>query len=771
MNAKLLNNISNRLAVVPACVDRTRSSCDPRTIFRFIAKTCELILLCGALTLSANAAVPGAPTAAAPTSVTISTLTANWSLTSGASSYTLYFYTGPSWTLVRTYTGITGYGFGASYGVLGLTPGTTYGYCVSGVNASGTGPSGCYGTFSTSTAASAENVTVDATNYLVDVERQPLGVNLAWYYDSDANRPSGSATLQSALTSMGIRHLRFQDSDFNTWTSSHQPVLARFGVDDYPSNYSPITVQPPNATNFTQTSLSFDQEMSLCSAIGCVPSVVAPVRPYYTTTCPVQTSGPTQQDLINASAAWVAYAKSQGYKIPYWEIGNEPFNNGGGCNNPALPASVYAADVPLWSSAMKAADPTILAGAACNSNTNCMAILQNQPSSTDFLIIHNYPYNLNFSDYVGSSDLSSPIEAAEYAIQNSGLSSQDVARMKIAITEMDSMNFTNGAPWQDYNDLGHSMSNFELIFQNLSLHPKLSFEEVWETRWVGNENQTNPYSISDMLTHTNTLTPAGQILALASSSLHNKILASSYTNDLLVRPYATYDQYTGNMNIFLVNRDSATHTVNVNISHYTPQSSTVSTKVFSGTSYLDTAPTLANASAATISGGVMTVTVSPYSITQYMLTGQNTNGLNLLQNGSLENLGGANWSPTGSGSYSFTVPNSFDGNNAYSVTNGECLSQAITNQSGQANPINSSSTYNLSAQAFVNSGTAYVYAYAVPSYTQVAEVAVTAVGPAYTNSSKTGMTLPTGSNGIVIYLCGPSGSTATANFDDVVFTK
>jgi hypothetical protein len=89
----------------------------------------------------------------------------------------------------------------------------------------------------------------------------------------------------------------------------------------------------------------FDEFMAFCQRVGAEPILVVNTE-----------SWQIQQDLdggAREAADWVQYCKDKGYKVKYWEIGNETYWH------PFFTAREYGQAVKKYAQAMKAVDPTI----------------------------------------------------------------------------------------------------------------------------------------------------------------------------------------------------------------------------------------------------------------------------------------------------------------------------------------------------------------------------------------------------------------------------
>ena len=469
------------------------------------------------------------------------------------------------------------------------------------------------------TASVGENVTIDATDYLVDVERQPVGVNVFEWIDGDHMRnrvwngsvyePQSSTNytpLATALANLHVSTIRF-GGDGVIWVGGPEYFMPYGDAADYPADWNVISLDVNNPMDYAYPPvLTHENLVQLCNGINsginpCMPSIIEAQNGYEVTApCPTQGSvTPTRQQLIDAAAAEVKYMNvTHNYHVPYWEVGNESFQGGGGCNGVKKGSytisTYYTQDVLDWSSAMKAMDPTIYVGANWSGDTADFETLlnyaasKNQASAIDFLITHDYAGSYTFSGYqTTAGDLASWVSQAEAAIAGSNLSAADKARMKINVNESNYVNWSvmQGIPGEtfDENDTVHALGNFELVFDTLQYHPRVSYMNQWSTHWI-TATTTPPYSAWDLFTPSNALTPVGQTFNMAVNGMHNKIVSATYDNASykLVVPYASYNQYTGALNVFLVNRDTVSHQVSVNLLNYLPNSTKVVTQVFAG---------------------------------------------------------------------------------------------------------------------------------------------------------------------------------------------
>ncbi len=105
-----------------------------------------------------------------------------------------------------------------------------------------------------------------------------------------------------------------------------------------------------------ETETDFDEFMAFCSRIGAEAILVVNTESWF-----------IRQDVeggAREAADWVKYCKTKGYKVRYWEIGNETYWH------PFMTATEYANVVKTYAQAMKAEDPDILIGANGHNNVD-----------------------------------------------------------------------------------------------------------------------------------------------------------------------------------------------------------------------------------------------------------------------------------------------------------------------------------------------------------------------------------------------------------------
>jgi alpha-L-arabinofuranosidase len=473
------------------------------------------------------------------------------------------------------------------------------------------------------TVAAQDVITVDVTSVLADVSRKPIGINVNFLLDDDANRTNAVEGLAEALRKAGVKYLRYpggEKSDGYLWSippyTSSAPTLARWATGEYPQNrewpsYDRTLVESDGRT-FKLAPLDFDEFMTVCKAIGCVPTIVVCYDSMYKAAQSGGTS-PTRNQLLETAKEWVRYANiTKGYNVKYWEIGNESYLQH---YNGSASAANYARDLIDFSRTMKAMDPTIRIGANGGSDTWWQTVLPSAANAIDFLAVHNY-----FADRWGSYDhyqknnvnLMYAVQAAQYAITTYAPAA-DRDRLAIAVTETNSVDWSG--TWPHLNDMGHALALFDAFGAHLR-NPKVAFTQLWNTRWLGNDTATTP-SLWDTLDKYNDLHATGRSLAIWGQFLKEKLVASSSTPT--VRSYATYSPSTGKLTIFLINKDTLSRGTSV-VMKNGGTNFTLDTWVFRGTGASDLYPNWSRQSASASAGTVIPVTLDPVSITVLDIT-------------------------------------------------------------------------------------------------------------------------------------------------------
>jgi len=459
------------------------------------------------------------------------------------------------------------------------------------------------------------NITINVNNVLNDVTKKPMGINVNYLTDDSWISPAPSISTTQALASMGVKFLRYpggEKSDNYLWSSAPwtkaNPKFARTGNCEWPSGDSQFAqsdwAMPKSLV------LDFDEFMTMTKTINGEPLIVVAYDAMYKAV-PNGCSGtaPTRSQLLTNAEEWVRYANIvKGYNIKYWMIGNESYFN---CNyNGCATASQYRDDVIEFSQRMKAVDPTIKIIANGDGNTWWSTVLPTAASYIDFIGVSNYPawsFTGGYTYYKNNTpNFTGVITNAVNAI-NSYAPAADRSRIKVIATEFNSNDWSG--QWTDVNDLGHALVAFEILGDHLK-NPKVESAIFWNTRWINNKTKNS--DLFDALSKTNTLQPNGRAIAIWGNFLLDKMVSATSTTK--IRSFASYKQSTNQLNVYLINKETTSQSVNVNLNNYI--SNAVATKwEFKGTGPGDTAPTWSSQGNVNAVGSNTSLSLSPASIT------------------------------------------------------------------------------------------------------------------------------------------------------------
>ncbi len=142
------------------------------------------------------------------------------------------------------------------------------------------------------------------------------------------------------------------------------------------------------------------------------------------------------------AAAWVRYCKTKGYRVRFWEIGNETYLKGTYC---PLTARQYAQAFAVFAKAMKAEDPAIRLGAIGPFDPKAVAAIERGKGPAwwptvvdgagkwmDFAVVHRYEF---YNGYAGFQWKASPVARLTQAMRRFLDQRFPRRRIPLALTE------------------------------------------------------------------------------------------------------------------------------------------------------------------------------------------------------------------------------------------------------------------------------------------------------------------------------------------------
>jgi alpha-L-arabinofuranosidase len=389
------------------------------------------------------------------------------------------------------------------------------------------------------------DVIVDVNRIIADDVRTKVGINLNAGIDNDLNREPGAIPLRDALGDMGAKHLRYpggNKSNYYSWAAA------------------PFTDPSTNFwggwyANAAQNTINFDEFMDICISTGAQPHINVAYNP----------------DLgLNEelAAAWVEYANiTKGYNIKYWEIGNELWKSELGFTTESLAETVKA-----YSEAMKAVDPSIKIAVSWR---DIQGIINACGDDLDYVTISDYTGNL-FHSYDSYANRDNVKMTNLYTG-----SSKKIIISEFAPILFDGQQGATG-DWavDNPNDTGRGILTFDQIGQLISSN-NCEYACFWNTRWY-DEGE----SLSDAFDDYNNTRPTSLALSIWGNYLLDNMVSTTSKIGSIVS-YASVDNSTGDLNIFLINKKEESQVIDLGISSDTGYNSSAEVWQYKGNSNTD----------------------------------------------------------------------------------------------------------------------------------------------------------------------------------------
>ncbi|RMD80531.1 MAG: hypothetical protein D6820_06560, partial [Lentisphaerae bacterium] len=390
--------------------------------------------------------------------------------------------------------------------------------------------------------------------------RGAASVNLCWLLDSDRHRPR-PISMRQALKELGVGSLRFpyghladnylwHTPPFNDAAKGLRPRIACSG--QAPAKWS-WAVNPDGSFN---KAMDFDEYMALCAELDATPLVVVNIL-----SCRYK-GGPAFSELKRSAVEWVKYARQRGYRVTFWQIGNEVDHH-----YDLLSREDYVRYYLEMAAGMKAVDPSIRVGPGILSKTGYFeAIVNHNPALIDFVSCHQYMFKYQKQ----CSSYRSWKESKERFIENVIRMQQAVTRsnkphLPILVTE------TGISPANDVlgriNNAFKALWWFEVLMNELSVANVL-YVYNWGTHspWSGPADRENNDAAVLLRLDTNERKPTAEVIRLVNTFLLKRLLKVSIMKGY-VRAYATDDHLSNHLNLFLLNKNDATEEVTILFRH------------------------------------------------------------------------------------------------------------------------------------------------------------------------------------------------------------
>jgi len=467
--------------------------------------------------------------------------------------------------------------------------------------------------FAAITLYSQANVSVDAGTVIKTLNGRENGINVDYLMDGTYLSPA--ITPEQSLKTSKVKFLRYpggEKSDNYLFSaapySSASPRMALRDTCFWPTNDYKFVDTNSAEKLCWPTALDFDEFMTMCTNVGATPLiVVAYDAAYNARACKGK---PTKAQLITNAVEWVRYANvKKGWKVKYWMIGNESWNNAD--YNGKVTPSQYAKDLYDFATAMKGVDSTIKIIANGKSGWWQTILESNAVPKIDFLALSEYPV-LNYSggyEYYRTNDVKLT-EEIDLAISDIHTYAplQHRSRIKVIAAEYNAIDWNN--LWPHVNDLGHALVNFQM-FGDIISKPDVEAAFMWNTRWVTNAlDAQNLYDAYDANGNENA---NGKAIRIWGDHLLSQMVSAT-SDSLSIKVYASFDSLTKKLNILLLNKDNFPTKVNLSISNYL-SSFNGSVWRMNGTSVTDKFPVYAQKDTVIEPGDVASLNLPANSVT------------------------------------------------------------------------------------------------------------------------------------------------------------
>lgn len=422
-------------------------------------------------------------------------------------------------------------------------------------------------------------VTVDIQKTIKsNVNKGSASVNLCWLLDSDKNQ-SREISMRQALDEMGVGSLRFpyghladnylwHTPPFSETSNGLRPRVAT--IQQAPADWK-WAVDKEGAF---KSAMDFDEYMELCSRLSAQPLVVVNLLSYK------YKGGPAYDDLKKTAVEWVKYARRKGYKVVYWQLGNEVDHH-----PDLISRKEYVKSYIDFTIAMKQADPSILCGPGILTGVRFFKdIIEKKPQLIDFVSCHQYMYK--YVEQCSTYELWKNNHAkSKYILNVAGIkkavSLSSKPDLPILITE------TGITPAKEplgkINNTYKALWWFELLMNEICVE-NVAYIYNWGTHspWSGGVDRDHHDADVLLRIDNNERKPTGEIIRLVNKFLLERMVETSAGPGYL-RTYATADTFGRQVNIFLMNKDDAPRDVVINLKNDASHARTFRCLSFSGT--------------------------------------------------------------------------------------------------------------------------------------------------------------------------------------------
>ncbi len=385
------------------------------------------------------------------------------------------------------------------------------------------------------------------------VEKQGIkpgasAANLCWLMDSDEERHNKHQSMRSAFTEMGAGALRFPYGHLADNYFWHTPPY-----DDVEGGLRPKVAsfkRPPanwdwavNKDGSFIKDMDFDEFMKLCNEENIAPLVVVNILSHK------YPDGPSIETLAESAAEWVRYSKNKGYKVAYWQIGNEIDHH-----PKTITLKEFIEGYKTIASAMKAVDPSVKIGPGILGKQHYFTALYNAaPELVDFTSCHQYMWK--FVDNNKNYDLWSKVnmsyienvEKMQRAVSNTADKDMEILITETGVTP-------SGKGLGDINNLYKSLWWFEVLMSELKI-PNVAYSFFWGSHspWKGLADDEKDDVGVLFRADDNSRKPIAEVSKIVNEHLLDNFVNATATSDAL-RVYAMSDNNGDEAVVLIMNK-------------------------------------------------------------------------------------------------------------------------------------------------------------------------------------------------------------------------
>ncbi|GAA4116365.1 hypothetical protein GCM10022393_16980 [Aquimarina addita] len=470
-----------------------------------------------------------------------------------------------------------------------------------------------------------QSVTFNTNNLQAGVIEKGVGsLNACWLMDSDEEPVMPrNVSNESRFVEMGIGSLRFPYGQLaNNYLWDTPPyggtLVPKISAQDrFPAAGNSVSNWATNANGTFKNDMDFDEYMGICERNNIKPIVVINIMSHFYND---GVDDITYEELIEVAVEWVKYAKAKNYDVAYWQIGNEADHNhnledfGGSAQN-------YANLYKDFVIAMKAVDPTIKCGTGILSRTawtRAVLDLPNSSSLVDFVSTHQYLFGRPIGNYVewlnhDGSDLNSNIKATQAILDSRGLN------IPILVTESNSFgNWDTNSP-----ALYKGLSWFDLLITQQE-NKNVGYTYMWNSHSLwGGANGDGGLANALFNDAGNKITAMGWAMKILNDTAEERPMIPDDKVHGKTYSYGNYTPSTGNMTIYLMNKNTTATQMSVTINNYDTSTDNYERWVWKGTSKEDLFPTFTKTGAVAFTDNGFTTSVPAHSLVVIKLKSNN----------------------------------------------------------------------------------------------------------------------------------------------------